>query len=278
MRYALDMGHTPASPGASGYIDEVAEDRKVGAKLKGLLLNAGHAVIDVTAPHTMRYPDETNYRVSAANASGADLFISLHFNAGGGSGPEALYYSGDAAGLEYAARISAELAATLGLRDRGAKPRTQEVAVIRDTTMTAVLVEVCFVDTKRDADAYRAAGAEAAAAAIARGLGIETESKEEDMATAEEIRQAVWNTPIWHDGAVYGYDGKGSGKGNASPANMWAFTYVNSCETKLQVAALAAAVEELSKAQGADPDSIAKAVSDAVAAKLETIDLNVTVG
>ena len=276
MKYALDMGHTPTSPGASGHLDELTEDRKVGAALKRIMRAAGHTVADVTAPDSMAYPAETNYRATKANSSGAGLFVSIHFNAGGGTGTEVLYYGGDSRGLELATRISAEVSDALGLPNRGAKARTNEIAVIRDTTMTAVLVEVCFVDTAADAAAYRAAGADRVAAAIARGLGIETE--EEDMATAEEIRQAVWNTPIWGDGAVYGYEGKGSGKGYASPANMWAFTYVNSCEIKATLAAQAEAIKGLAESQGADPDAVAKAVAGAVAKKLEGISLDVTVG
>lgn len=43
-----------------------------------------------------------------------------------------------------------------------------------------------------------------------------------------------------------------------------------------QIAALSEAVRTLAQAKGADPDAIARAVSDAVKAKLETIDLKVT--
>lgn len=48
-------------------------------------------------------------------------------------------------------------------------------------------------------------------------------------------------------------------------------------EMSATVQAQAAAIEALSKNIGADPDEIAKAVSDAVAKKLESIDLSVTV-
>lgn len=47
-------------------------------------------------------------------------------------------------------------------------------------------------------------------------------------------------------------------------------------ELRATVAAQGAAIEALSKAQGADPGAVAKAVSDAVAAKLASIDLKVT--
>ena len=43
------------------------------------------------------------------------------------------------------------------------------------------------------------------------------------------------------------------------------------------ITAMSAALEQLSKSVGADPDEIAKAVSDAVAKKLESINLSVTV-
>ena len=266
MKYALDMGHTPASPGASGHLDELTEDRKVGAALKRIMEAAGHSVIDVSAPDSMAYPAETNYRATKANGSGAGLFVSVHFNAGGGTGTEVLYYGGDSRGLELAARISAEVSEALGLPNRGAKARTNEVAVIRDTTMTAVLVEVCFVDTAADAKAYRAAGADKVAAAIARGLGIEAE---EDMQLNDRITKGYIM-----DGTTYATVGNCLYWAESNAEKTLAI--VRRMEATL--AAQAEAIKALAKTQGADPDSIAKAVSDAVAAKLETIDLNITVG
>lgn len=47
---------------------------------------------------------------------------------------------------------------------------------------------------------------------------------------------------------------------------------------QVTVDAQTAAIKALAESQGADPDSIAKTVSDAVAKKLESIDLSVTVG
>lgn len=266
MKYALDMGHTPTSPGARGHLDELTEDRKVGAALRRIMEAAGHFVVDVTAHDSMAYPAETNYRVSKANGSGAELFVSIHFNAGGGTGTEVLYYGGDSRGLELAARISAEVSRSLGIPNRGAKARTNEVAVIRDTDMTAVLVEVCFVDSAADAKAYRATGAEKAAAAIARGLGIET--GEEGM----ELNDRITNGYIM-DGTTYATVGNCIywAESNAEKA----LAIVRRMEATL--AAQAEAIKALAEAQGADPDAVAKAVADAVAAKLETISLDVTV-
>lgn len=267
MKYALDMGHTPTSPGAHGHLDELTEDRKVGAALKRIMQAAGHSVTDATAPDSMAYPAETNYRVTKANGSGAELFVSVHFNAGGGTGTEVLYYGGDSRGHGLASRISAEVSDALGLPNRGAKARTGEVAVIRDTAMTAVLVEVCFVDSAADAEAYRAAGADRVAAAIARGLGIETE--DDDM----QLNDKITDGKVM-DGTTYATVGNCIywAEQNAEKA------YKNTVELKEQIAALSAAVEALAQSQGADPDAVAKAVADAVAKKLESISLDVTVG
>lgn len=49
-------------------------------------------------------------------------------------------------------------------------------------------------------------------------------------------------------------------------------------ELQATVAALSETVKTLAEAQGADPEEIAKTVSEAVAKKLESIDLSVTVG
>lgn len=170
MEICVDMGHTPTSPGASGYLDELREDREIGRRLIAELESRGHTVVNTTPPDSMGYPNEINQRIRAANASGADLFVSIHLNAGGGTGTEVLYYKGDAAGKKYASAISSNLASALGLPNRGAKPRTNEVGVIRDTVMTAVLVEVCFVDNAADKAAYDATSYAAIVNAIADGI------------------------------------------------------------------------------------------------------------
>lgn len=187
------MGHTPASPGASRYLDELAEDRRIGAALEAELKKRGHAVVGTTPPVWVAYPDEINQRVRAANSSGADLFVSVHLNAGGGTGTEVLYFSGDNAGLAYAQRISGLVARLLSIKNRGAKPRTSEVGVIRDTVMTAVLVEVCFVDSPIDRDAYAGSSPEAIARAIADG--IEGEATKPVVPAPEGLRYRASTDP-----------------------------------------------------------------------------------
>lgn len=195
MKICIDMGHTKASTGASKYLDELTEDRKIGKALISELQKRGHTVINTTPSDSVAYPTEINSRVSKANSSGASLFVSVHLNAGGGTGTECLYYKGDATGATIAGRISANVAKTLGITNRGAKPRTTEVGVICNTSMTAVLVEVCFVDSSTDAVAYKKVTPAAIATAIANG--IEGTSSSSTVKTGWQKNSKGW----WYQNA-----------------------------------------------------------------------------
>lgn len=282
------MGHTPTAPGASGLLDELREDRAIGTRLIAELRARGHTVYDSTPADGLAYPAEVNQRVANANATDAELVVSIHLNAGGGSGTEVLHYAGSAEGQAYAERISSKLASVLGLPNRGAKANDW-VGIITSTDATAVLIEVCFVDRQEDADAYHATTWESMIGAIADGITGEDGNREEEEEMTEDdvkkIANAVWS---------YQYQGSDTPFNQLMmylPIKVWDFKYRNpeTGETtdntfntlmglQVQVAALSAAVEELAKSQGADPDAIAKSVSDAVAEKLSTIKLEVTTG
>lgn len=153
MRISVNGGHTPASPGASGYIDELTEDRKFKDRLIAALRARGHEVGDSTADDWADANTDLAQQCQRVNAFGADLAISIHFNAGGGTGPEVLAHRGDAYGMRLAAKISANLARALGLPDRGAKDGSW-LYFVNNTNPTAVLIETCFVDRSEDKAAY----------------------------------------------------------------------------------------------------------------------------
>lgn len=168
MNININGGHCPAAPGASGILDELTEDRKVVAALFAELRRRGHTVSDGSSNATTVGGDLA-YQAQVANQCGAELAVSIHLNAGGGTGTEVWYYTGSAAGQVYANRISKAVADALGLPNRGAKATTG-LYWLKHTKATAVLVEVCFVDTQADADAYNAAGPEKVAVAIADAI------------------------------------------------------------------------------------------------------------
>lgn len=150
MKIAIAGGHSRAASGARKYLDEYTEDRAYVGQLIPALVAAGHTVVNCSNEAATSNA-ELAEEVRLANASGADLFIAIHFNAGGGTGCEAFVYPGSSA-AQYAARMSANVAAALGIRDRGLK--TASFHVLRNTSMPALLLEVCFVDNVTDRDAW----------------------------------------------------------------------------------------------------------------------------
>ena len=155
MRIAIAGGHSAAAPGAAGLLDEYQCDRAYTSKLKGALSAAGHEVVDCT--NEMRTAnEELAEECRAANESGADLFVAVHFNAGGGTGVEAWHYPGDVYGEGIAQALAANISAALGLPDRGPKA-SSGYWVLNETNMTAIVLETCFVDREEDAAAWHAA-------------------------------------------------------------------------------------------------------------------------
>lgn len=190
MHIAIAGGHSANARGASGFIDEYDCDRAFVAQLVPAFESQGWYVTDCSND-----ADSVNGELAEecriANASGADLFIAVHFNAGGGTGTEVWHYPGSSA-ESYAESVSAELASALGLRNRGAKATTG-LYVLNRTAMPAILIEVCFVDTEQDADAWHATSWDALCGAVVRGLGgdYDNDGKEEDMGLTEHQDQLL---------------------------------------------------------------------------------------
>lgn len=165
MKIAVDMGHCPKSTGANGYLNELRETRKIGNALIAELKARGHSVVNVTPADSAG--ESLSGRAKRANDANADFFVSVHLNAGGGTGTEVYTTSGSGAAGN-AKITSAALAEVLGLKNRGHK--TANFTVLVKTKMPAMLVEVCFVDTVKDAEAYGRHTVDEIAAAIAYGI------------------------------------------------------------------------------------------------------------
>lgn len=153
--YNVHGGHNSIVPGANKYLNEVTEDRSVKNKVISYLKGAGHTVYDCTDDSGATQSANLSNIVSKCNAHNVDLDISIHLNAGGGTGAEVWYYEGDSIGKTKAAAVSAAVAKALGLKDRGAKA-TKSLYVLSNTKATAILVECCFVDSETDRDKWNA--------------------------------------------------------------------------------------------------------------------------
>lgn len=167
MKIAIRGGHCPKVPGASGILNEVVEDRKVKDAVIKYLRQLGHEVYDVTPPDSMATSSgDLAHGVNEANRLKVDIFASIHFNAfnGSASGTEVCVYSPH----DYAQRVVDNLT-KLGFKYRGQKTRTN-LYELKNTSMKAMIVEVCFVDSSIDAEIYKRVGHDAVGKAIAEGI------------------------------------------------------------------------------------------------------------
>jgi N-acetylmuramoyl-L-alanine amidase len=111
--------------------------------------------------------------VAMAEKAKADLFVSLHFNAANdlyAHGTETLYHPASEKGKRLAECIQKNLVASLGLTNRGIKPRPN-LYELRATSMPAVIVETAFISNPGEEkligdDAWLDKAAEAIAAGI----------------------------------------------------------------------------------------------------------------
>ncbi|MFZ5645826.1 MAG: N-acetylmuramoyl-L-alanine amidase [Bacillota bacterium] len=147
MKIVIDQGHGGRDPGASG--NGLAEADLTGQL--GLIVKEKLAGYDAEVEFAPR--GSLNERAAFANNAGADLFVSIHINAGGGTGYESHIYIGAATTtLTIAKSVHTILSAWYaerGFRDRGLKQ--SNFAVLRETKMPAVLLENLFIDRAEDA-------------------------------------------------------------------------------------------------------------------------------
>jgi N-acetylmuramoyl-L-alanine amidase len=95
---------------------------------------------------------DLNARDDLANNWGADLFVSNHFNAGGGDGVEVYHSISSSNGKRLAQNVHDTIVNELGQNSRGIKTRVGKdgkdyYAVIRTTKMPAIITETAFIDS-----------------------------------------------------------------------------------------------------------------------------------
>ncbi len=177
MVVVLDAGHNYSitDTGAVGNgLREQDITYYVADKARELLENNGFIVIMTREKLTDNVSTESvgaslKKRADIANESGADLFLSIHCNAGGGTGTETYYYSNSPEGKDLADKLQRNVVAEVGLTDRGVK--SASFAVLRYTNMVAALLETAFIDTAVDAETLRDEGSQwDYAEGIARGI------------------------------------------------------------------------------------------------------------
>ena len=192
MKIFIDAGHNPSGvdTGAEGNgLREQDVTFAIAQKIKPILEAAGHSVKLSRPTAETRLGSTTmeslQERCRLANEWGAELFVSIHCNAGGGIGTETYVYSATSSAATVARRIQDAVTSRLGTLDRGVK-EGPGLAVLRGTSCPAALVETAFIDTASDAALLRNCQDDFAAA-IAAGITGDTTQKE-DVTVAQTAR------------------------------------------------------------------------------------------
>ena len=153
----LDAGHGGSDPGASwyGYQEKIA-NIDITLRVKSKLEANGFSVEMTRNGDSSKSLDE---RVSIANSSGADLFVSIHNNASispYAHGTETYWCANGVAGSnQLASLIQSNVVSSTGRANRGVK--TADFRVIKYTAMPAALVEGVFISNQTECDLLKTA-------------------------------------------------------------------------------------------------------------------------
>ncbi|MBW9219253.1 N-acetylmuramoyl-L-alanine amidase [Anoxybacillus ayderensis] len=151
MKIVLDAGHGGHDPGAIANGLREKDLTLAIVKHIGKMLEEYEGV-EILYTRTDDRFLELSERAAIANKLKADYFISVHINAGGGTGFESYIFNNtkDANTIAYQNVIHGEIVRAIGnFTDRGKK--RANYAVLRLTNMPAILTENLFIDNTNDA-------------------------------------------------------------------------------------------------------------------------------
>ena len=175
MNVFINPGHAPIGNPDPGAVNEETGLREcdvalaVGELVANYLDAAGVGVTNVFQC------DSLGKICNQANASGADIFVSIHCNAADAeeaNGTETWACAGSSNGSTLAGCIQSQIVNALGTTDRGVKiatPGVNGLYVLTNTDMPAVLVELAFISNP-DEEEILANKQDDLARAVARGI------------------------------------------------------------------------------------------------------------
>jgi N-acetylmuramoyl-L-alanine amidase len=150
MKIMIDPGHGGRDPGAVGNgLQEKDLNLTISKHIRDIL-QAEYKNIDIRMTRDSDIFVELSDRSAMANQWDADYFMSIHVNAGGGSGFESYIHTTRTTGsVEAQDTIHPAIISAIEIRDRGKKDAN--FSVLRETKMPAILTENLFVDHSNDA-------------------------------------------------------------------------------------------------------------------------------
>ena len=156
MKVFLNPGHAPNGNPDPGAVNDNTGLRECDVALAVGDLVATYLKAACVGVTNVFQCDSLAEICEAANASGADLFISIHCNAADAeeaNGTETWACAGSSNGSTLAGCIQSQIVNALGTTDRGVKiatPGVNGLYVLTNTDMPAVLVELAFISNPDD--------------------------------------------------------------------------------------------------------------------------------
>lgn len=153
MKILINFGHAVNGTdyGACGNgLREAEVNKTIGETLAQYLKSYGYDVV------TYQQRKSVNDVWRFENRDKYNLTISVHCNSFNSTscGHEVLYYPTSSQGKKLAHAIQTSLVKTVGLRDRGIKPR-KDLCVLKRTRSIAILVETAFISNPNEAKLLR---------------------------------------------------------------------------------------------------------------------------
>lgn len=147
MKIAINPGHTieGKGTGAMGFVSETGENRRISKRVISILRARGHEVTDCTIDKSS---NDLQDAVKKANDANVDMFCSIHLNSGGGNGTETYVYKLGGNAEQLARKVNENVVKSCSFTNRGVKEAN--FYVLKHTKAPAILLEVCFVDSKED--------------------------------------------------------------------------------------------------------------------------------
>ena len=164
----INPGHGGSDPGAYGNLQEKDMNLVVSLRLGQLLKERGFSVVYTrTDDCWMALSD----RPAIANASNADIFVSIHHN--GSASPESsgtlvICYPGSSNGLRLAQLVLDGMCNRMGLSNRGIIQRDD--SDVTYSLMPAIITEGMFATSPSDCHFFSNGGAELEAQGILEGI------------------------------------------------------------------------------------------------------------
>jgi len=165
MKIFINPGHGGTDPGACGNgLREADVAFNIARRVENYLQDVGY---DVKVFQLGGVDDDLETICDESNAWDADIFVSIHCNAGGGMGTETYHWYNSELSARLANCIQQQIVESLPVQNRGVKQAGFYVLI--NTDCPAVLVETAFVDNGFDYRLLREKQDDFARA-IARGI------------------------------------------------------------------------------------------------------------